>query len=295
MFKQIRNAIPDRLKPEKWRGGGPVIIPVVRMTGAIAAGGSRLNPTLSLASVAGPLEKAFSIKAAPAVAIVINSPGGSAAQSRLIYKRIRDLAAEKNKRVLVFVEDAAASGGYMIACAGDEIIADPCSVVGSIGVVAATFGLQDAIARIGVERRVYTAGTNKVTLDPFQGEKPEDVAYLKSVLDDLHGVFIALVKEGRGARLKDDPDVFSGRYWIAEKALALGLIDGIGDLRSSLKARFGEKAEARLIGAPRGLFARLGFGSRLSLADIGSGTVDALAARVEEDALWARIGLTGPR
>jgi signal peptide peptidase SppA len=294
MFKRLTNALPDRFKPERWRGGGPVVIPVVRMAGTIAAGGSRLNPSLSLASVAGPLEKAFSVKDAPAVAIVVNSPGGSPAQSRLIYKRIRDLAAEKEKRVLVFVEDAAASGGYMIACAGDEIIADPCAVVGSIGVIAATFGLQEAIAKLGVERRVYTAGTNKSTLDPFQPEKPEDVAHLKTLLEDLHAVFIALVKEGRGARLKDEPDLFTGRYWIAEKAKALGLIDGIGDLRSELKARYGAKAEARLIGAPRGLFARLR-GGGMEMAAIGEGAADALAAQAEAQALWSRLGLTAPR
>jgi signal peptide peptidase SppA len=290
MLDKIRKLIPRR-----WRSDTPVI-PVVRLTGTIAAGGSQFRPSLSIASTAAVLERAFDIKQAPAVAIIINSPGGSPVQSRLIYKRISDLAQEKDKKVLVFVEDAAASGGYMIACAGDEIIADPCSVIGSIGVVAATFGFSDAISRIGVERRVYTAGTSKVSLDPFQEEKKEDVAKLNVILADMHDVFINLVKQGRGAKLADNPDIFTGQYWLAEKALALGLIDSIGDIRSVIKTRYGEKAELKLISAPRGLFGRRsGMPAIASMAEVGAGLVDEALGRVDEQALWARIGLSAPR
>jgi signal peptide peptidase SppA len=290
MLDKIRKFIPRR-----WRSDTPVI-PVVRLTGTIAAGGSQFRPSLSIASTAAVLERAFDIKQAPAVAIIINSPGGSPVQSRLIYKRIRDLAQEKDKKVLIFVEDAAASGGYMIACAGDEIIADPCSVIGSIGVVAATFGFSDAISRIGVERRVYTAGTSKVSLDPFQKEKKEDVAKLNVLLADMHDVFINLVKQGRGAKLADNPDIFTGQYWLAEKALALGLIDSIGDIRSVIKTRYGEKAELRLISAPRGLLGRrAGMPAVSSMAEAGAGLADEALARIDEQALWARIGLSAPR
>jgi signal peptide peptidase SppA len=290
MLEKIR-----KMMPRRWRSDRP-LIPVVRLTGTIAAGGSQFRPSLSIASCAGLLERAFDMKQAPAIAIIINSPGGSPVQSRLIYKRIRDLAVEKDKKVLVFVEDAAASGGYMIACAGDEIIADPCSVIGSIGVVAATFGFSDAISRIGVERRVYTAGTSKVSLDPFQKEKKEDVAKLNVLLADMHDVFINLVKQGRGAKLVDDPAIFTGQYWLAEKALALGLIDSIGDVRSVLKARYGEKAELKLISAPRGLLGRrAGMSAISTMADAGAGLADEALARIEEQALWARIGLSAPR
>jgi signal peptide peptidase SppA len=293
-----------KLMPRKWRSDAP-IIPVVRMTGAIAAGGSALRPSLSIAGVADQLERAFAVKAAPAVAIIINSPGGSAVQSRLIHKRIRDLAAEKDKKVLVFVEDAAASGGYMIACAGDEIIADPASIIGSIGVVAALFGFPDALSRIGVERRVHTAGKNKFANDPFLPEKKEDVAHLKSVLEDMHTVFIDIVKASRGSRLADHPDLFSGQYWLAGKAVELGLIDGIGDIRSTIRQRYGDKAELKLVSAPRGLFGRkagmpgisgaLAAASGNAMASAGAGLADAIAAEAEAQALWARIGLAAPR
>jgi signal peptide peptidase SppA len=297
MLDKIRKMIPRR-----WCSDTPVI-PVVRLTGTIAAGGSQLRPSLSIASTAALLERAFDVKKAPAVAIIINSPGGSPVQSRLIYQRIRDLAQEKDKKVLVFVEDAAASGGYMMACAGDEIIADPCSIIGSIGVVSANFGFADAIARIGVERRVYTAGTSKFSLDPFQKEKKEDVTQLKEILANMHDVFITLVKQGRGVRLADDPAIFTGQFWLADKALSLGLIDSIGDIRSVIKARYGEKAELKLIAAPRGLFGRRGnmpgvlhgsdAGTAMGTA-IGTALADEALARIEEQALWARIGLGRP-
>ncbi len=255
------------------------------------AGGSQFRPSLSLAATAGVMEKAFSFKEAPAVAISINSPGGSPVQSRLIYKRIRDLAEEKNKRVLVFVEDVAASGGYMIALAGDEIIADPSSIVGSIGVVSAGFGFQELIQKIGVERRVHTAGQNKAILDPFQPEKKEDVARLKELQLEIHDTFIEMVKERRGAKLVDDADLFTGMFWTAKKGLNLGLVDALGDMRSFLKLRYGEKTKLRLVSQPKGIFGRrLGLFGSQSPEMIGT-AADSVLGALEERASWSRFGL----
>ena len=206
MLSKIRSILPKRFRNDK------PIIPVVRLQGAIGMQ-SPMRSGLSLASAALPLEKAFSIKKAPAVALIINSPGGSPVQSRLIFKRIRDLAEENEKEVLVFVEDVAASGGYMIAVAGDEVFVDPSSIVGSIGVVAAGFGFTELIKKIGVDRRVYTAGEKKVTLDPFQPEVPDDIAYLKGLQLELHETFIDLVKSRRADVLSEDPDLFTGKFW----------------------------------------------------------------------------------
>ena len=283
----------DRLLPKSMRSDA-ITIPVLRLNGAIMAGGGQFRQNLSLASTAGIIEKAFAFKDAPAVAISINSPGGSPVQSRLIYKRIRDHAEEKNKRVLVFVEDVAASGGYMIALAGDEIIADPSSIVGSIGVVSASFGFQEAIKKIGVERRVYTAGTNKVTLDPFQDEKPEDVERLKALQLEVHQTFIDLVKERRGVKIADDPDLFTGLFWSGKRGRELGLVDEIGDMRGFLRARYGPKIKLRLVAPQRRLFGRgLGFmGTRLSdPAEIAHAAALGIADAAAERAAWARFGL----
>jgi signal peptide peptidase SppA len=280
----------NRLLPKSMRSQ-TVTIPVVRLQGTIMSGGGQFRPSLSLASTAGVLEKAFSLSA-PAVAISINSPGGSPVQSRLIYKRIRDLAAEKNKTVLVFVEDVAASGGYMIAAAGDEIFADPSSIVGSIGVVSASFGFTDLMKKIGVERRVYTAGKNKAVLDPFKPEKKEDIERLKKLQLEVHETFIDLVKERRGSKLKDDPDLFTGLFWTGKKGVELGLVDGLGDMREILKNRFGASTKLKLVTAPRGLFGR-----RLGIFGTGAGPAIAEAAAeglmdaAERRALWARFGL----
>ncbi len=285
------NRLISRLLPRSMRPEG-VTIPVIRLHGTIATGGSQFQPRLSLASAAGLIEKAFAFKDAPAVAISINSPGGSPVQSRLIHRRIRDLAKEKNKQVLVFVEDVAASGGYMIAAAGDEIVADPSSLVGSIGVISASFGFVDLMKKVGVERRVYTAGSNKSVLDPFKPEKKDDVARLKALQLDIHRTFIDLVKERRGPRLKDDPDLFTGLFWTGSGALELGLVDALGDMRSFLKARYGAKTQLKLITQPRGLFGRLspfnvrGDGARIAAAAVEGG-LDALAERE----MWARYGL----
>ncbi len=285
----------SRLLPKSMRSDS-VTIPVVRLNGIIMSGGSPLRPALSLASTAGVLEKAFAFKKAPAVAISVNSPGGSPVQSRLIYKRIRDLAQEKDKKVLVFVEDVAASGGYMIAVAGDEIIADPSSIVGSIGVVSASFGFQDMIKKIGVERRVYTAGKNKVSLDPFQPEKKADVDKLKKLQLEVHQTFIDLVQERRGDRLSDDPDLFTGAFWSGIKSLDLGLVDGLGDMRSEIKKRYGDDANLKLVAAPRGLFGRrLGSGGWSTGLAINSDTVavatQGLVDAANERAQWGRYGL----
>jgi signal peptide peptidase SppA len=223
-----------RLTPKRFRKKG-MVIPVVRLSGAIMTGGNQFKPTLNLATVAPMLEKAFAKKASPVVAISINSPGGSPVQSRLIFQRIRALAEEKDKKVLVFVEDVAASGGYMIALAGDEIFADPTSIVGSIGVVSGGFGFPELLRKIGVERRVYTAGENKVILDPFQPEKEGDVEYLKTLQLEIHKVFIEMVKMRRGERLADDPTIFSGLFWTGLRGLELGLIDGLGEMRDVVK------------------------------------------------------------
>ncbi|TFF22062.1 S49 family peptidase [Jiella endophytica] len=283
-----------KLLPKRFRKEG-VTIPVVKLSGTIMAGGSALRQGLSIAAVAPLLEKAFGEKSAPAVAIVVNSPGGSPVQSRLIYKRIRDLAEEKEKTVLVFVEDVAASGGYMIACAGDEIIADPSSIVGSIGVVSGSFGFVEAIQKLGIERRVHTAGQNKATLDPFQPEKPEDVAHLKSLQLEVHDTFIDLVKARRGARLQEDDQLFSGLFWSGKRGLDLGLVDALGDIRETLRLRYGDSVKLELISQGRSLFGRkpkgISAGFEPDLASVGAGFADRLVAIAEERALWGRFGL----
>ncbi|AOG10139.1 MULTISPECIES: S49 family peptidase [Rhizobium/Agrobacterium group] len=281
-----------RLVPKRFQKKG-VVIPVVRLHGPIMSGGSRFRPALNLSSVAGQLEKAFGMKDSPAVALSINSPGGSPVQSRMIYDRIRALAEEKNKRVLVFVEDVAASGGYMIAIAGDEIIADATSIVGSIGVVSGGFGFPELLKKIGVERRVYTAGENKVILDPFQPEKESDIEYLKTLQLEIHEIFIDMVKARRSTVLADDPAIFSGLFWTGRKGLELGLVDRLGGLREEIKTRYGKDARLELIGAHKGLFGRraAGIGAFAAPDQIAVQAVAGLAETLEEKALWGRYGL----
>jgi signal peptide peptidase SppA len=281
--------LPARFRP------GTAVVPVVRLSGVIGAV-TPLRPGMSLAGVARVLERAFSMRNAKAVALVINSPGGSPVQSRQIYLRIKQLAAEKKLPVLVFVEDVAASGGYMIACAGDEIFCDPSSILGSIGVVGGSFGFQEAIKRLGIERRLYTAGAHKAMLDPFLPENPEDVAKLKALQREIHQIFIALVKESRGTRLKGaDDTLFTGEYWAGETSIALGLADGIGDLRSTLRARYGEKVLTPVIAQPTGLLSGLlgrktpGAG-QLSAMESMAGLPDELISAVETRAIWAKFG-----
>lgn len=287
----------DRLMqfvPARWRRGAAVV-PVVRLSGLIGAV-TPLRPGMSLAGVARTLERAFAMKHAKAVALVINSPGGSPVQSRQIYLRIRQLAAEKKLPVLVFVEDVAASGGYMIACAGDEIFCDPSSILGSIGVVGGTFGFQELIRKIGVERRLYTAGAHKAMLDPFLPENPDDVARLKALQREIHAIFIALVKESRGSRLKGADDVlFTGEYWAGESSVSLGLADAIGDLRSTLRARYGDKVLTPVVAPPSGMLSGL-FGRKspgagaLGSLDGVAGLPDELISALESRAIWAKFG-----
>ncbi len=276
----------NSLIPARFRSDIPTV-PVVRLSGTIG-GGSPLRQGLTLESVAGPLARAFNHKFAPAVAIVINSPGGAAVQSHLIYKRIRALAEEKKKRVIVAVEDVAASGGYMIAAAGDEIVVDAGSIVGSIGVVSAGFGFTGLMERIGVERRIYTAGKSKAMLDPFRPEREEDVARLRAIQEDVHAAFIGLVKQRRSAALADDPDLFTGAFWSGEKAVALGLADRTGDLLSVLREYFGEKVRLRVIPMEKSMLRRrLGLGGDR----LAGGLVDHVVARIEERLAWDRFGL----
>ena len=222
-----------------WRREPPTV-PVIRLEGMIANRG-RASRGLSLAALESPLEKAFTLKHAPAVALSINSPGGAPVQSSLIVRRVRDLAEQHKRPVLAFIEDVGASGGYMLACAGDEIFCDPSSLVGSIGVIGGGFGLADLAAKLGVERRVYTAGSRKNRLDPFAPERPDDVARYDELLKDIHAAFIALVKSRRGERLKDHPLLFEGEVFTGAEAVRFGLADGLGELRSTLRERFGDK------------------------------------------------------
>lgn len=277
--------------PSRFRADIPVV-PVVRLSGVIGVT-TPLRPGLMLANVARTLERAFEVRNARAVALIINSPGGSPAQSHLIFRRIRDLAAEKKIPVLVFIEDVGASGGYMLACAGDEIICDPFSIVGSIGVVGGSFGFVGLMDKLGVERRLYTSGERKATLDPFLPEKPEDVARIKALQKDIHEHFIALVKERRGAKLKgDDQTLFSGEFWAAQAAIDFGLADRIGDLRTTLRARYGEKVRTPLIEAERSFLGRKLSGVGLAKLVAGErGLADDMISALEARAVWSRYGL----
>ncbi len=282
----LRPVIPARFRPDI------PVVPVVRLSGVIGVV-TPLRPGMMLSTLARSLERAFSVRRARAVALIINSPGGSPSQSHLILRRIRQLAEEKNIPVLAFIEDVGASGGYMLACAADEIICDQYSIVGSIGVVGGSFGFPKAMEKLGIERRLYTSGDRKVTLDPFLPEKPEDVERLKAVQQEIHEHFIALVKERRGARLNGaDETLFSGEFWTAQRAIELGLADRIGDLRSILRERFGDKVRMPLISAERNLFGRRLPG--IGLADAlnrYTGLGDDLVSTLEARALWSRYGL----
>lgn len=252
-------------------------VAVVRMQGMIAAGD---RAPVNDAALAPLLERAFRKGKPQAVALVINSPGGSPVQSSLIAARVRRLAAEKEIPVHAFVEDVAASGGYWLAAAADDIYADPASIIGSIGVISSSFGAHEFLNRHGVERRVYTSVKSKSMLDPFLPEKPEDVERLKEILGDMHTVFETYVKDRRGGKLAEDPDLFTGRVWMAEKARALGLIDGIGHVTPKLKELYGDKVRFMVYGRKRSLFQRFG----MSVATEA-------ASQIEERAAYARFGL----
>src|SRR3954447_19481633 len=289
LLARVKEYLPARLRRDV------PVVPVVRLSGVIGAV-TPLRPGLPLSAMAKTLERAFATRGAKAVALLINSPGGSPVQSRQIYLRIRQLAAEKKLPVLVFVEDVAASGGYMIACAGDEIFCDPSSILGSIGVVGGSFGFQELIKKIGVERRLYTAGEHKAMLDPFLPEDADDVARLKAIQREIHAIFIALVKQSRGMRLKGAEDVlFTGEYWAGETSVSLGLADAIGDLRSTLRTRYGEKVLTPVVAPATGLLSGLlgrksaGTGTLASLDGI-AGLPDELISAIENRAIWAKFG-----
>jgi serine protease SohB len=279
--------------PRRFRTDIPVV-PVVRLSGLVGFS-TPLRPGLTVASVARTLDRAFSWRRARAVALTINSPGGSPAQSHLIFRRIRQLAEQHERPVLAFVEDVGASGGYMIACAADEIICDPSSVVGSIGVVGGSFGLHRLIDKLGIERRLYTSGERKAMLDPFLPEKPEDVERLKAIQKEIHDNFIALVKARRGDKLHtEEANLFSGEYWTGQRALELGLVDGIGDLRATLRERYGDKVMLPLISAERGLFGRRLPGVGLVGVDElygRPGLAEEIVSALEARAIWGRFGL----
>ncbi|MCW2237708.1 S49 family peptidase [Azospirillum canadense] len=273
-----------------WRDAGP-IVSVLRLSGVIGQVGP-LRQGLTLAGMAGLIERAFAVKKQAAVALVVNSPGGSPVQSALIAKRIRDLATEKNVPVFAFCEDAAASGGYWLACAADEIWADESSIVGSIGVVSSSFGAHEFIQRHGIERRVHTAGDKKVLLDPFSPEREDGVAHLKAIQAEIHDAFKAMVRTRRGARLAgSEEELFSGAFWAGRRALELGLIDGIGDLRTILRGRFGEKLRLRVVQEDRRWFRRIGFRVESLPDQLATQLPAAALAAVEERSLWSRYGL----
>lgn len=280
----------------------PPVVAVVPLTGVIG----RLGPFargLSLAGLAPVLERAFALDDVKAVALAINSPGGSPVQSALIAGRVRALAAEKNVPVFAFAEDVAASGGYWLMCAGDELYADVGSIVGSIGVISAGFGFPELLKRWGIERRVHTAGDSKSMLDPFRPERAEDVEHLKRLQADIHAAFCAWVRERRAGRLRaEEAELFGGRFWAGRQALDLGLIDGLGDLRAVMRRKFGDKVKLRLVSDPRRWWQRrLGAPGFVDAPDAGGGrgdpaeaavrAVDALFAGVEERLWWARYGL----
>ena len=280
----VRGFIPERFRGD--RG----VVPVAKLSGIIGLS-TPLRPGLTIGSVARTLDRLFAVRNAAAIALVINSPGGSPVQSHLIFRRIRELAEEKQRRVIAFVEDVAASGGYMIACAADEIIADQHSIVGSIGVVGGSFGFDKLIAKLGIERRLYTSGENKAMLDPFLPEKADEVERLKKLQGEIHEDFIALVKSRRGDKLAGpENDLFSGAYWTGRRGLELGLVDSIGEVRSTLRARFGDKVVTPLIAPERRLFGRR-VGGIEHRDFIGAGLAEDVISALEARALWARYGL----
>ncbi len=272
---------------------GPVV-PVLRFTGPIGMA-TPLRQGLSLASVAGAIERAFKLSRLPSVAVIINSPGGSPVQSSLIFKRLRQMAEKHDKKVYVFCDDVAASGGYYLAIAGDEIYADACSIVGSIGAISGGFGFVEAIEKLGIERRIYTSGAAKSQLDPFKQEKPEDVERLTQILEDIHDTFIGVVKERRGAKIQaPDSEVFSGAFWSAPRAMELGLIDGIADLRTKMQELHGDKVRLRVVPLSRGGLLNMLRRSNMEGAGLigsGPGLADEILSAAEARALWSRYGL----
>ena len=261
------------------------IIPHVRLTGIIGNAG-RFNKGIDLAGQQDILKKAFSIKKVKHVAISINSPGGSPVQSHLIYSYIRQLADKKKIKVLIFAEDVAASGGYLISCAGDEIYANSSSIIGSIGVISASFGFKELIKKMGIERRIYTAGKNKSTLDPFMDENEEDVKRLKDIQLELHADFIKVVETSRGKKLKDPEknNIFTGEFWTGASALKLGLIDGIGNADQILKEKFGEEVVIKKFEKQKSWLGR-------KLSASVEGQLSNTLNSIEDKSAWQKFGL----
>ena len=271
------------------------VIPVIPLNGIIlASSGGMRRGGLNLQMLSRLLDQAFTMRRAKAVALLINSPGGSPVQSAMIASRIRELSRKNDLPVISFVEDIAASGGYWLACAGDQIIAHGASIIGSIGVVSSGFGFDRAIEKLGIDRRLYTAGNQKAMLDPFQAENADDVAHLRALQDDIHSQFIALVKSRRGSRLKGaDSDIFSGAFWTGQKALELGLVDRIGEIRPVLEEQFGDKVQLRLLSARKSMF---GFrtnqpGVDAISTDASAQIIDTLMLKLEERLEKMRYGL----
>lgn len=290
------NGLMSILTLRRWRSPAPTVA-VIRLQGVIAPSAG-FRATLSLAGLAGTLQRAFSMKDVKAIALQINSPGGSPVQSALIAARIRALASEKHLPVYAFIEDVGASGGYWLACAADEIYADANSIVGSIGVISSSFGLEDFIARHGVHRRVYTSGEHKGMLDPFLPENPDDVARLKSMQAEIHENFKAEVRAHRGRKLKgEESELFSGAFWTGAKAKELGLVDGLGDLRSTMRLHFGPRVNLKLVGAQRGWLRRRFMRNAApsfemtQASPIAATLADGVLAAIEERAWWGRYGL----
>jgi len=273
------------------------VVTVIRLAGVIGQVGP-LRRGLSLRALAGQIERAFQPKRLRAVSLAVNSPGGSPVQSALIFRRIRQLARRKDVPVLAFIEDVAASGGYWLACAGDEIYADENSIVGSIGVLSASFGFVEAIKRLGIERRVHTAGEHKAALDPFMPEDAHDVERLEAIQAEVHDSFKSLVRSRRGRKLRQPEDqLFNGDFWTGKRALEYGLIDGVADMRAVLTDRFGDKVRIVPMGERAGwLRRRLGVragGEALEFpsANLGAGFASGMLAAIEERFFWSRFGL----
>jgi len=260
------------------------VVPLIRLSGVIGNVG-KFKQGIDFAGQQELIKKAFSLKKIKAVAISINSPGGSPVQSHLIYSYIRKMAKKKNIKVLVFAEDVAASGGYLISCAGDEIYANSSSIIGSIGVIYSSFGFQELIKKIGVQRRVYTAGKNKSTLDPFLEEKKEDIERLKNIQLDLHADFIKVVENSRSLKLKKETGVelFTGEFWSGSKAMELGLIDGIGNVEDILKEKFGDSVVIKKFEKPKSWINK-------KLSSTNENHVDQLLQVLEERSIWQKYG-----
>jgi len=283
-LQDLKHWFLDRL------GGGAAspVVGVLRLEGVIGGRGPR---GLTLNRLAGTIERAFKLRGIKAVALSVNSPGGAPVQSALIYRRIRELAAEKKVPVFAFAEDVAASGGYWLLLAGDEVYADAASILGSIGVVSAGFGFAGVLKRFGIERRLHTSGRDKSLLDPFLVEDPREVERLERLQRDLHETFKELVAERRGAKLaKETPELFEGEVFTGRRAVELGLVDGLGELRGVMRDRFGEEVRLRVV-SPRKSWRRWrvpGFG--YARPDLAEGLGEAWAA-IEERLYWSRFGL----